>query len=33
MRRSNRRSPWLRKYAVIDPRGAIINDVTVWIAI
>jgi hypothetical protein len=33
MRRSNPRSPRLRKYAVTDPRGAIMNDVTVCIAI
>jgi hypothetical protein len=33
MRKSNSRSPRLRKYAVTDPRGAIMNDVAVWIAI
>ena len=33
MRKTNRRSPWLRKYSVTDARGAIMSDVIVWIAI
>ncbi len=33
MRKTDRRSPRLRKYSVTDARGAIMSDVIVWIAI
>jgi hypothetical protein len=33
MRKTDSRSPRLRKYSVTDARGAIMSDVIVWIAI
>jgi hypothetical protein len=33
MRKTDRRSPRLRKYSVTDARGAIMSDVIVWIVI
>jgi hypothetical protein len=33
MRKTDCRSPRLRKYSVTDARGAIMSDVIVWIAI
>jgi hypothetical protein len=33
MRKTDHRSPRLKKYSVTDVRGAIMSDVIVWIAI